>query len=180
MSNWNVIANCAKMSKMAKGPRSKKKHRRKAIAVPGFRDRMLKYLENQGVSFAKEPTNEFLAKMCAEKLDMTFNVASLDGIKEILVRLPDFSKAKKAIKKKRVNFYATREWRELRYRVLKESNGKCALCARGARDDMPLHVDHIMPRSKYPKLALEITNLQVLCEDCNLGKSNKDNTDWRK
>jgi 5-methylcytosine-specific restriction endonuclease McrA len=29
-------------------------------------------------------------------------------------------------------------------------------------------------------LALEITNLQVLCADCNIGKSNTDETDWRE
>ena len=42
-----------------------------------------------------------------------------------------------------------------------------------------LHVDHIKPRSKYPELALDPNNLQVLCKDCNLGKSNLYNTDWR-
>ena len=42
-----------------------------------------------------------------------------------------------------------------------------------------IHVDHIKPRSKYPELELDINNLQVLCEDCNIGKSNIDETDWR-
>jgi 5-methylcytosine-specific restriction endonuclease McrA len=28
-------------------------------------------------------------------------------------------------------------------------------------------------------LELTLSNLQVLCEDCNLGKSNTDATDWR-
>jgi X-X-X-Leu-X-X-Gly heptad repeat protein len=42
-----------------------------------------------------------------------------------------------------------------------------------------LHVDHIKPRSLYPARALDPENLQVLCRDCNLGKSNKDATDWR-
>jgi hypothetical protein len=36
----------------------------------------------------------------------------------------------------------------------------------------PLHVDHIKPVSKYPELKLEFDNLQILCENCNLGKSN--------
>jgi len=76
-------------------------------------------------------------------------------------------------------FYYTREWRELRYQVLKESSGCCGLCGALPRKGHPLHVDHILPRSKFPKLSLEKTNLQVLCEDCNLGKSNKDETDWR-
>jgi len=42
-----------------------------------------------------------------------------------------------------------------------------------------IHVDHIKPRSRYPELSLEIENLQVLCEDCNMGKSNVFETDWR-
>ena len=43
-----------------------------------------------------------------------------------------------------------------------------------------VHVDHIKPRSKYPKLALVKSNLQVMCEDCNLGKVNTDTIDWDK
>ncbi|WP_409013867.1 HNH endonuclease [Dyadobacter sp. CY356] len=42
-----------------------------------------------------------------------------------------------------------------------------------------LHVDHVKPRSNYPKLALKLTNLQILCRACNLGKSNCFNDDWR-
>ena len=36
-----------------------------------------------------------------------------------------------------------------------------------------IHVDHIKPRSKYPKLALDQSNLQPLCETCNLKKGDK-------
>lgn len=43
-----------------------------------------------------------------------------------------------------------------------------------------INVDHIKPRKKYPHLALEISNLQILCHDCNHGKGNWDETDWRK
>ena len=42
-----------------------------------------------------------------------------------------------------------------------------------------IHVDHIKPRSIYPDLALTYDNLQLLCEDCNLGKGNKCEIDWR-
>jgi len=76
-------------------------------------------------------------------------------------------------------FYESREWRELRYKALLKNNGKCELCGSGKHDGVKLHVDHIKPRSLYPDLQLVEDNLQVLCEDCNLGKSNKDDTDWR-
>ena len=77
------------------------------------------------------------------------------------------------------DFYSSQAWRSVRYEALKRSNGCCSLC--GAPPGRhQLHVDHIAPRSKYPHLALDILNLQVLCRDCNLGKSNKDSIDWRK
>ena len=46
-------------------------------------------------------------------------------------------------------------------------------------DGIKLNVDHIKPRKKYPKLALDVDNLQVLCNECNHGKGNRDDTDWR-
>lgn len=70
-------------------------------------------------------------------------------------------------------FYGSEVWRDLRYRVLKAKGRICALCGVSSG---PMHVDHIKPRSKYPKLALEFDNLQVLCAACNLGKSNSDET----
>ena len=76
-------------------------------------------------------------------------------------------------------FYMTREWRELRYKALVINGAKCQCCGATRNDGVRLHVDHIKPRSKFQKLQLELSNLQVLCEDCNLGKSNKDSTDWR-
>lgn len=77
------------------------------------------------------------------------------------------------------NFYESQEWRELRYQVLKQYGGKCMLCGRSARDGVKIHVDHIKPRATHPELSLERSNLQVLCEDCNLGKLHLDDTDWR-
>lgn len=75
-------------------------------------------------------------------------------------------------------FYKSPEWRQLRYKALVKNGRKCLAC--GAHGDgIVLHVDHIKPRSKYRELELDINNLQVLCEDCNIGKSNVDETDWR-
>ena len=76
-------------------------------------------------------------------------------------------------------FYASRDWRELRYLALKNTDGRCMCCGASQKDGIQLHVDHIKPRSKYPELQLSLSNLQVLCQDCNLGKSNWDETDWR-
>ena len=86
---------------------------------------------------------------------------------------------KKLIRNARSEFFLSREWQDLRYRVLRANNGRCELCGRSKKDDVSLHVDHIKPRSRFPELALEITNLQVLCEDCNMGKGNRCTRDWR-
>jgi hypothetical protein len=37
-----------------------------------------------------------------------------------------------------------------------------------------LHVDHVKPRSKYPELALDLDNLQILCAACNTRKGDRD------
>jgi len=74
-------------------------------------------------------------------------------------------------------FYQSREWQELRYKVLKKYGRRCMCC--GTTKGV-IQVDHIKPRSKYPMLALVQSNLQVLCRDCNLGKSNIDETDFRE
>ena len=72
-------------------------------------------------------------------------------------------------------FYASWGWKALRYEVLKIYGPECMLCRSTYR---PV-VDHIKPRSLYPELAMEITNLQVLCNECNMGKGNHDETDFR-
>lgn len=72
------------------------------------------------------------------------------------------------------SFYNSLAWRKLRYSVLRENESTCKRCGRGLSDGIKLHVDHIKPRSKYPELALDHSNLRVLCEDCNLGKSDSD------
>lgn len=87
--------------------------------------------------------------------------------------------AKKSFPNISNGFYSSREWRALRVKVLVEQGRKCCLCGRTPKDGIILHVDHIKPRSKYPELELKKSNLQILCEDCNMGKSNKYEEDWR-
>ena len=44
------------------------------------------------------------------------------------------------------------------------------MISRAKGDNIELHIDHIIPWSKGGETVLE--NLQTLCSDCNLGKSN--------
>lgn len=76
-------------------------------------------------------------------------------------------------------FLESPAWRKLRYKILIRDNHTCLCCGRTPKDGIILNVDHIKPRKKFPGLALALSNLQTLCEDCNAGKGNWDETDWR-
>lgn len=80
------------------------------------------------------------------------------------------------------SFYESDEWRALRYEALKTYGRKCMVCGSVPHPEnkVRIHVDHIKPISKFPELKLSFDNLQILCEDCNLGKSNKDCIDYRQ
>lgn len=78
------------------------------------------------------------------------------------------------------NFYRSGAWLELRYQALQINGAACQCCGATATDSgRSLHVDHVKPRSKFPRLQLELSNLQILCHDCNMGKGAWDQTDWR-
>jgi HNH endonuclease len=79
-------------------------------------------------------------------------------------------KAKDKISKRRKEKYITKS---MRFDVLKRDNFKCRLCGASPADDpkVRLQVDHIIPVSKGGETFF--SNLQTLCRDCNLGKTNK-------
>lgn len=85
---------------------------------------------------------------------------------------------KQSFEAKESGFYASSKWRELRYKALVINGTKCQCCG-SMPPNVVLHVDHIKPRSLRPDLELELNNLQILCEACNLGKMNRDDTDFR-
>ncbi|MCL4366703.1 HNH endonuclease [Patescibacteria group bacterium] len=60
----------------------------------------------------------------------------------------------------------------LRLKVLSRDQFRCVFCGKSPATDIgtKLHIDHMIPFSKGGKSTIE--NLQTLCEECNLGKSN--------
>lgn len=66
-------------------------------------------------------------------------------------------------------FYRTPQWKRARYLALTTLGNRCQLCGSGPASG-PLHVDHILPRSRHPERCLDTTNLQVLCEPCHTAK----------
>jgi 5-methylcytosine-specific restriction endonuclease McrA len=101
--------------------------------------------------------------------------------KQLIKRLEEERKA--LLKNKKTTFvngfYTSDNWRRLRYEAIIKYGRKCMACG-AVGPGVVFHVDHIKPRSQFPHLELNIDNLQVLCESCNIGKSNWDQTDWRK
>lgn len=79
----------------------------------------------------------------------------------------------------RADFLETFEWRRLRMEALKLYGRRCMCCGATPESGAVMNVDHIKPRKVFPELALEIKNLQILCNACNHGKGNWDMTDWR-
>ncbi len=67
-------------------------------------------------------------------------------------------------------FYLTADWRNVRRQIIERDGNVCKRCKLQIRDPNELTVDHIKQRSKYPELALDLSNLQVLCRRCNSSK----------
>jgi 5-methylcytosine-specific restriction endonuclease McrA len=90
-----------------------------------------------------------------------------------------------ATKDLREAFYRSWEWRQLRMKVIKKHARRCMCCGSRPNDltvdgqPVRLVVDHIKPISKYWHLRLVPSNLQILCDECNMGKGAWDETDHR-
>lgn len=86
---------------------------------------------------------------------------------------------------KRKSFYASWEWRRLRMEALKRHGHRCQSCGATTEDitiygaKIRLVVDHILPLGKHWELRLDPENVQVLCDECNMGKGDWDTTDFR-
>jgi hypothetical protein len=79
----------------------------------------------------------------------------------------------------RDSFLSSYEWRRVRMEALKKYGARCQCCGATPATGAVMNVDHIKPRKLFPQLALDVNNLQVLCNACNHGKGNWDMTDWR-
>lgn len=77
-------------------------------------------------------------------------------------------------------FLTSFEWRRVRMMALKKYGAICQCCGASPANGAVMNVDHIKPRKLFPELALDVNNLQILCQECNHGKGNWDMTDWRQ
>lgn len=140
---------------------------------------------------------KYKIRRTAEDLQRAVSIADVDGIKSILAWISDNDKDDELFQKifehvdkdkhqrimQAVNYLSEKnicfdkEGRKiparLRYEVLRRDNFRCKICGRSPKDNenIKLHIDHIKPFSEGGESTEE--NLQTLCEDCNLGKSNR-------
>lgn len=77
---------------------------------------------------------------------------------------PDLDNVQKRKTKRDINL-------RMRFKVMKRDNFKCCICGRSpaTTPGLELHIDHIKPWSKGGETTID--NLQTLCSDCNIGKS---------
>ena len=64
----------------------------------------------------------------------------------------------------------SRKYKEIRLRVLARDGYVCYYC--GA-EDKQMTVDHIIPVSKAPDLAIEESNMRTCCVSCNSKKGSR-------
>lgn len=91
--------------------------------------------------------------------------------KKFTVYKPDFVQTNE--------FLLSYEWRKIRLEALLKHGRKCLCCGASPKTGAVLNVDHIKPRKTHPELALMLSNLQVLCHECNHGKGNWLTHDFR-
>ena len=103
-----------------------------------------------------EPFSKFVEDLTQQK---TLGDINVKDIRVILM----YNKPAKP-KRKRTNIP-----RGLRHEVFKRDNYTCVECGAKKEDGATLHVDHKIPVSKGG--TDELDNLQTLCSDCNLNKS---------
>lgn len=168
----------------SKKSKNRKKRAKAALVV---------FLMNKGINSAKNLADADLVAIAERQLGMTppglgssrstIGPRMIDA-QRISMGLEPVSPGK--TKKSRVTsttaqkFYKSYEWARARYEALKKNDGRCELCGRGKPEGATLNVDHIKPLKTHWELRCDQDNLQVLCGSCNKGKSNWDETDWRR
>lgn len=76
-------------------------------------------------------------------------------------------------------FYASAEWLKLSYETKVAYGRRCQMCGAKPEDGARIVTDHIRPVKYFWHLRLTPSNLQVACDDCNLGKGSADTNDYR-
>lgn len=76
-------------------------------------------------------------------------------------------------------FYKSWAWKRLSYQTRLDRGQRCECCGATPEHGVRIVCDHIKPMRRFWHLRLDPGNVQVLCDDCNMGKGSHDETDWR-
>lgn len=89
-----------------------------------------------------------------------------------LIAINPTSKESKSVEKIKIKKTSRTINLRLRFMILQRDNFTCKKCGQSPakNPNIILHVDHIIPWSKGGETVIE--NLETLCKECNLGKSN--------
>ena len=166
------------MKKLTKSERQDKRRDRRAKNTQSMRDKKarIKCWLGLGGEFS---TLELIV-MAHAKLDIVIrgDIHPNGQIDFLIRKIENRERPVKNVRTKK-DFYSSRLWKILRYQAFEKYGNKCQCCGGTPQDGLTMHVDHVKPRSTNPELELDINNLQVLCEDCNVGKLNQWDTNWK-
>lgn len=76
-------------------------------------------------------------------------------------------------------FYDSWEWKRCRYDVMQGKRLSCMACGADRSDGVKIVADHIKPLRWYWNRRLDSKNIQILCQDCNMGKGSRSQSDFR-
>jgi hypothetical protein len=125
--------------------------------------------------------------------ELIFHIRNLDlgiGFKESKSMLMDYNskvvnsvflkgKATKKKKPLKAHHLNIKIWSPIRKKIIGKYGSTCMKCKTKPSSIRDVHVDHIKPKSKYPELKYDKSNLQVLCKKCNFEKGNVSEVDYR-
>jgi 5-methylcytosine-specific restriction endonuclease McrA len=64
----------------------------------------------------------------------------------------------------------SRKYKEVRLKALARDGWTCYYCGKEGKD---MTIDHIIPISKAPELAIDIENMVTACKSCNSSKGSR-------
>jgi 5-methylcytosine-specific restriction endonuclease McrA len=67
----------------------------------------------------------------------------------------------------------SRKYKEVRLKVLARDGYVCSYCGHEGSKENGLTIDHIVPVSKAPELAIDEFNMRIACKSCNSRKGKK-------
>lgn len=122
-----------------------------------------------------EPLSTFFQRKLEEELfseDYSYFLEKMISKKENEIKIlkKELDRIKNEEKLKNENNRKTIRGK-VRLEVFERDNYQCQVCGATIGDGVKLHIDHIVPVSKGG--TDDIDNLQVLCDKCNLSKSNR-------